>query len=258
MPTGFGLYRISGTICGGRDEAGPTCSNLNCAVPQAATSSIGNSSVSFAHDLICSMPVPARFGARCSVTSGFVFYHSIDFILLECYYFSASHRCWRSPVLPPRPPARLRTTASPASRSSRQGRADRSGGDHQSIAETRFAQHVHIGDGDTNIPGVAPHVVLRCPLLLQPRRAMGTNAPRGIGSDRYPIIDPPVRAAGRRAKGQRPLVGPAQFIINTIIIDLVTIPVPPGPAPLQCRTKFGRQLKHTQPAISVHDIGFRG
>jgi hypothetical protein len=51
--------------------------------------------------------------------------------------------------------------------------------------------------------------VLRCPLLLQPRRAMGTNAPRGIGSDRYPIKDPPVGAAGSRAIVPLPPKGPA-------------------------------------------------
>ena len=165
MPTGLDRYRISGTICGGRDEAGPTCSNLNCAVPQAATSSSGNSRGSLANDLICSMPVPARFDKACCITSKFtIFYYNI---LIENLFSNipTNHRARRALFSPLRPAARLRTTASPASGSSGQGRADRSGGDDQSIAETRFAQHGHIGDGDTNIPRVTPHIVLREHLL---------------------------------------------------------------------------------------------
>ena len=165
MPTGFGLYRISGTICGGSDEAGPTCSNLNCAVPQAATSSSGSSKVSLDHNLICSMPVPARFDEACCITEKFTIFYSKDFISKPFSNIPTNHRARRALFSPLRPAARLRTTARPASGSSRQGRTHRSGGDDQSIAEARFTQHVHIGDGDTNIPGVAPHVVLREHLL---------------------------------------------------------------------------------------------
>ena len=257
MPTGLDRYRISGTICGGRDEAGPTCSNLNCAVPQAATSSSRSSRVNLVHDLICSMPVPARFGEACGITSKFTIFYAKDFILNPFSDIPTNHRARRALFSPLRPAARLRTTARPASGSSRQGRTHRSGGDDQSIAEARFTQHVHIGDGDTNIPGVTPHVVLRCPLLLQPRRAMGTNAPRGIGSDRYPIIDPPVRAAGRRAKVTHwSIEGAPQFIMNTAMVEPETIPVPPGPAPLQCGAKFHRRLKYPQSVTDINNIRF--
>ncbi len=135
MPTGLDRYRISGTICGGRDEAGPTCSNLNCAVPQAATSSSGNSRVSLAHDPICSMPVPARFDEACFITEKFTIFYSKDFIAKPFSNIPTNHRARRALFSPLRPAARLRTTVKPASGSSRQGRADHSGGDDKCVAE---------------------------------------------------------------------------------------------------------------------------
>ena len=57
-------------------------------------------------------------------------------------------------------------------------------------------------------------------------------------------------------KGLPPPVGPAQFVIDTIVVEPETIPVPPGPAPLQCGAKFHRRLKYPQSVTDINNIRF--
>ena len=98
------------------------------------------------------MPVPARFGEACGITSKFTIFYAEDFIFNPFSDIPTNHRARRGLVLAPPPSGQATHHSDPASGSSRQGRAHRSGGDDQSIAEARLTQHADIGDGDTNIP----------------------------------------------------------------------------------------------------------